>query len=49
MSQPYSTVGAGKAIDTTTSNTLKIFGFWGSTLLTGHKVTVYRSKTGRRM
>jgi hypothetical protein len=49
MSQPFSTVGAGKAIDTTTTNTLKIFGFWNSTLLTGHHVTVYRSKMARRM
>jgi len=38
---PFSTVGAGKAIDTTTSNTVKVFGFWGSVVgLTGHKVTV---------
>ena len=50
MSQPFSTVGAGKAIDTTTSNTVKVFGFWGSVVgLTGHHVTVYRSKTARRM
>lgn len=49
MSQPFSTVGTGKAIDTTTTNTLKIFGFWGSTVLTGHHITTYRTKTGRRM
>lgn len=50
MSQPFSTVGAGKAIDTTATNTLKIFGSWTSVVnLTGHKATVYRSKTARRM
>jgi hypothetical protein len=50
MSQPFSTVGSGKAIDTTTSNTVKVFGFWTSVVgLTGHKCTVYRSKTARRM
>lgn len=50
MSQGFSTVGTGKAIDTTTTNTLKIFGFWGSVVgLTGHHVTTYRTKTGRRM
>lgn len=50
MSQPFSSLGTGKAIDTTTSHTLKIFGFWASvTNLTGHKCTVYRSKTARRM
>jgi hypothetical protein len=50
MSQPFSTVGAGKAIDTTTTNTLKIFGNWTSVVnLTGHKATTYRSKTARRM
>jgi hypothetical protein len=50
MSQPMSSLGTGKAYDTTTSHDLKVFGFWGSVVgLTGHKVTVYRAKYARRM
>ena len=49
QAQAASSVGTGKAFDTTTSHTLKVFGFWGSTLMTGHHVTTYRTKTGRRM
>lgn len=48
-SQPMSSVGTGKAIDTTTSHAIKVFGFWGSTLLTGHSAKTVRSKMARRM
>ncbi len=49
QAQAASSVGSGKAFDTTTSHTLKVFGFWGSTLMTGHHMTTYRTKIGRRM
>jgi hypothetical protein len=48
-SQPFSSLGTGKAYDTTTSHNLKIFGLWTSTTgLTGYRVDVFRSKYARR-
>jgi len=49
IAQGAASTGTGKAFDTTTSHTLKVFGFWGSTLLTGHHVATFRTKFGRRM
>jgi hypothetical protein len=50
ISQPVSSIGAGKAYDTTASHNLKIFGLWTAGGGTGSfGVKTLRSKYARRM